>query len=126
SGLGAARWRRRLRGAAAFNPAPGGLARAPAHRPPGFHVSCAEGRALRSVARPAGVRRAVGGRARAARGAESGERCPPARELAGGAVSVCRDETRAVRIVSPRRTLGAAPRSPLPLSHGGLLVGALA
>src|SRR5207245_784306 len=84
----------------------GGAARARPQRAPGFHVSGAQGLAVRRVARPPDVSRAVGGGARESRGAGSGERYARARELADDALSDGCDQARSVRVLLARRTHG--------------------
>src|SRR5436190_18662506 len=104
--MGARGGRRRLRGATAGPTRPGGFARSLPHRAAGFHVSGAQGLAVRNIAGPTGVRGAVGGGARESRESRetgNGKRETRTRELAHSRVSGAGARADRVRVLSARR-----------------------
>src|SRR5213595_3342646 len=101
--MGARGGRRRLRGATAGPTRPGGSARSLPHRAAGFHVSGAQGLAVRNIAGPTGVRGAVGGGTRQSRERGNGKRETRTRELAARVVPDSGAGSRAVRLIPARR-----------------------
>ena len=119
--MGARGGRRRLRGATAGPARPGGSARSLPHRAAGFHVSGAQGLAVRSIPGPAGVRGAMGGRARESRERGNGKRETRARELALSRVPGAGARADRVRVLSARRPAATFPVSRFP-AHVVLVV----